>query len=364
MSARPDAAIAYTDVQWFGASFDRTGTPSIEGDPLARVMQHIEAIRYEPLRGLMRSSFLPTESEAIPVTEDESHQQEFVFLTHMAAAGAFVRVESAIYFKRLHDTNAFVRWKGLPEWRRRREWISMGSGMYRIAAGHPDPQDRPLVLAQILDRLAVVRPGRGFFYSTPQTSPEIGRFVRDFVAYCQPGPDDLGSPDTRPHGLQRPVQREVLAALEVERTKAGRRHELAIDLIRNGGFELDAAAVVDGGLLGYGWSALEPWGIWTDSGAATLVIPAAPQSDWQAVLSGRLIKSGQPFTVGYQVGDSAPTEVGFSSDEARITVESNREGNVIRLHLPDAKTPSEMGLSNDERLLGFGLVGLSVRLGS
>ena len=39
--ARSDAAIAYTDVQWFGARFDRNGSPSIEGDPLSRVMQHI-----------------------------------------------------------------------------------------------------------------------------------------------------------------------------------------------------------------------------------------------------------------------------------------------------------------------------------
>ena len=167
LMARPDASIAHTDVQWFGASFDRTSTPSIEGDPLSRIMQHIEAIRYEPLRGLMRGSMLPR-NEAIPVTADESCQEEFVFLTNMAAAGAFVRTDQAMYFKRLHAGNVFKRWFGFPEWRRRRGWLSMGSGMYHVARQNAPVPDWPTVLAQVADRLAVFRIGRGHFYLPPQ----------------------------------------------------------------------------------------------------------------------------------------------------------------------------------------------------
>jgi hypothetical protein len=282
----------------------------------------------------------------------------------MAAAGAFVRVDSAMYFKRLHDANVFVRWKNFPDWRRRREWISMGGGMYRIAARQANTVDRPLALAQILDRLAIVRQGRGFFYLPTQTSDEIRRFVRDYVAYNQLGPADLGPTGGRPAGLQRPVHEDVLAALETERARGTLRGELATELERNGSLTLNAAEVSSGGLLGFGWSELEPWGIWTDGGTATLEIPAPSQREWQAVLSGRLLSSSEPFTVGYQVGNGPLSEVRCGPDRAEITLESKGEGNLIRLHLPDAKSPSELGLSDDDRLLGFGLVGLWVQLES
>jgi hypothetical protein len=134
-------------------------------------MQHIEAIRYEPLRGLMRASLLSSGEDAIPVTEDESCQEEFVFLARMAAAGAFIRVDAAMYFKRLHGTNAFVRWRDFPDWRRRRGWISAGVGMYKVAAELTPEELRSKLLGLVLDRMAIDRPGRGFFYLPHRRQP-------------------------------------------------------------------------------------------------------------------------------------------------------------------------------------------------
>ena len=233
LMARPDASIAHTDVQWFGASFDRTSTPSIEGDPLSRIMQHIEAIRYEPLRGLMRVSMLPR-NEAIPVTADESCQEEFVFLTNMAAAGAFVRTDQAMYFKRLHAGNVFKRWFGFPEWRRRRGWLSMGSGMYHVARQNAPVPDWPTVLAQLADRLAVFRLGRGHFYLPSQHREGMARMVRDFVGFAGLSEDDLGPVGSRPRPLQRPVHEDVLRALDDERAKLANRAALATTIARRG----------------------------------------------------------------------------------------------------------------------------------
>ena len=283
--ARPDASIAHTDVQWFGASFDRTSTPSIEGEPLSRVMQHIEAIRYEPLRGLIRSSMLPG-GDAIPVTEDESCQEEFVFLTQMAAAGAFVRTDQAMYFKRLHAGNVFKKWFGFPEWRRRRGWLSMGSGMYHLARQHARVSDWPSVLAQVADRLAVVRIGRGHFYAPPQHRQGIARMVRDFVGFAGLSGDDLGPVGSRPEALQRPVHEDVLRALDDERARLARRSELATTIDDAGTWTTEIAEDGFASLLGYGWSDIEPWGVWTDGEEARLRIPAPPGRKWRATLVG------------------------------------------------------------------------------
>ncbi len=302
--ARPDASIAHTDVQWFGASFDRTSTPSIEGDPLSRVMQHIEAIRYEPLRGLMRSSMLPQGGEAIPITEDESCQEEFVFLTHMAAAGAFVRTDKAMYFKRLHSSNVFKKWFDFPDWRRRRGWLSMGAGMYRVARQFAPESEWPTFLAQLADRLAVFRIGRGHFYLPPQHREGIGRFVHDFVGFARLTGAELGPMGSRPGPLQRPVNEEVLAALDTERAKLATKANLTETLDTTRTWTADAADPAFTALLGYGWSDVENWGVWTDGEEAHLSIPAPHGRKWRATLVGDVYGPSGKVRVGVGPGNT------------------------------------------------------------
>ncbi len=358
--ARPDASIAHTDVQWFGASFDRTSTPSIEGEPLSRVMQHIEAIRYEPLRGLIRSSMLPG-GDAIPVTEDESCQEEFVFLTQMAAAGAFVRTDQAMYFKRLHAGNVFKKWFGFPEWRRRRGWLSMGSGMYHVARQHAPVSDWPTVLAQVADRLAVVRIGRGHFYAPPQHRQGIARMVRDFVGFAGLNGDDLGPVGSRPEALQRPVHEDVLRALDDERARLAHRSELATTIDDAGTWTTEIAEDGFASLLGYGWSDIEPWGVWTDGEEARLRIPAPPGRKWRATLVGEGYGRSAEIRIGAGPGSMPVKYVKAAASPLTLVVESDGSHNEVKLHLPDARSPVDDGLS-DTRLLGFGLHSLTVDL--
>ncbi len=360
--ARPDAAIAYTDVQWFGARFDRNRTPSIEGDPLSRVMQHIEAIGYGPLRGLMRSSMLPSSSEAIPVTEDESCQEEFVFLTHMAAAGAFVRVETAMYFKRLHTSNVFVRWTHFPNWRRRRGWISMGVGMYHTARALAAPELRPRILSQIIDRLVIERHGRAHFYLPTQSTLEIHLFVRDFVAFGEIAATDLALAGAA-EALERPIHLAVLGALAQEEARAQTRADLQLRLEQGDSLTVAINEEEGEAFLGFGWSATESWGVWSDGGRATLRIPAPPGRSWRAYLLGQVYGTTDavPFSFGTPNGPLLRVEAQPNQDVS-IVVESDGEDDVVRLELPWARSPKEDGASEDERALGFGLMRLTVEL--
>jgi glycosyltransferase involved in cell wall biosynthesis len=52
--ARPDAAAVYTDCQWMGGRTDIEIAPSIEGDTLDRLRQHIEQKHPVAVRGLIR----------------------------------------------------------------------------------------------------------------------------------------------------------------------------------------------------------------------------------------------------------------------------------------------------------------------
>jgi glycosyltransferase involved in cell wall biosynthesis len=352
--AQPKAAIAYTDVQWFGASFDRTSLPNIEGDPLQRVLQHIEAIRYEPLRGLMRASTLPTHPDAIPVTDDESCQEEFVFLTEMAAAGSFVRTDQAMYFKRLHRNNVFVRWQGWPGWRRRRGWISMGAGMYEIARSLAADADSPRLLGLIIDRLAVDRPGRAFFYLPPETPTELERFVRDFTAFAQV--DDFGHPQIG--SLERPVHSAILSGLGRVRRNALERIELAHQLATEGSVSVGPDRLET--VLGYGWSVPEPWGVWSDGEEATLWFRSLPGTPLRVTVEGRIYATSRGTSrVGYTLGDGPMQYIEALPDEPlRVVVDCPPNGageQFIRFKLPDARSPLEDAMSADARVLGIGL---------
>jgi Glycosyl transferase family 2 len=363
--ARPDASIAYTDVQWFGARFDRTNSPSIEGDdPLSRVMQHIEAIRYEPLRGLIRSSMLPQRADPIPVTADESSQEEFVFLADLAAAGPFLRVDSAMYFKRLHGENSFMRWQKLPAWRRRREWISMGAAMYRVARNLAAPELWPLVLGHVLDRLAVDRPGRAYFHVPHQSHEEIGRFVHDFVASSEIDTSDLGTEPVQPGPLDHPISKAILDAMSAERSQVDRRSDFARVLTEERTLTIDFSIESSWSLLGAGWNTPENWGVWSDAQEVSIRVPVAGTVPWRGRLTGRVFPDTRSVRIGSAVGDRPFDYVEVAArDPVKLTLESSAATpSVIRLHLPDASSPLDEGISEDGRLLGVGLERITLDL--
>ena len=173
----PEAAVAYTDVQWFGARFGRDASPSTKGDALRRVLDRIEAIDYQPLRGLIRSSAFPRRDDAIPPTDEAATHQESVFLLDIAARGEFHRVVEALYFKRAHAANTFARWDREPDDVRRSAWISMGVGMLATALSVAPRPEHARMLATVIDRLTIAWPGRGFYAPMDQSAEAVLRFT-------------------------------------------------------------------------------------------------------------------------------------------------------------------------------------------
>jgi glycosyltransferase involved in cell wall biosynthesis len=367
--AHPDAAIAFADVQWFGARFERDSAAGVHGSPAQRLMRHVEAIRYEPLRGLMRAKYLPR-PRAIPVTGDQSCQEEFVFLAAMAARGDFRRVAETMYFKRAHPKNTFARWLGWPEYRRRRGWIDMGLGFLRVAEeALPASRWRRRVLAAVLDRLTLAGRGRGFFYQLPAETPEeVARFARDLVSRGEVEIEPAGPSATYDDETSAFFQNLHVAAdlaLAGEEAAAATRDALGGRLREQGELKLDVRAGGDGlALLGFGWSAEEEWGVWNDGDEATLWLPPAGPGPWRVTLEGhhfasRARPAGQPCAVEWRVGTGgafcAESVPAGEPTRLELGVEDLRQRMQLRLRFPDSAQLSDEGVADDPRRVGFGL---------
>lgn len=361
LQADPSAVIAHTDVQWFGSNFHRDSAGHVVGTRLERVLQRIEHIHFAPLRGLIRAEALGTLTSITTDTKREC-QREFVFLTELAAAGSFRRVENAMYFKRKHQEATHVSWSGLPAEERRAEWIAMGLGMLRVAMSLTPPELWGRLVGTVLDRLAVPRAGRGFFYEPEQHADGIERFAAEFFEAADAEPDlSHVAPlpvDVEPgNGFERPIHPWVVDALAQEST---RRRQICDMASANDG-PATHWSIAPGkpglSLLRSGWSWPEPWGVWTDAQLATISVPH-PEC-LRIELHGAAFAPNGPARVGWSV-DGGPIRFVHMSDGTTQTLVIDRPADVqswrsLQLHLLDAVSPAVVGGSTDERVLGFGL---------
>ena len=169
-AARPDAAIVYADCQWHGGRDDLESAPSIEGDVLSRMRQHIEQKQPVAVRGLMRRGAV---EQAGPIRGDEFRglSEVFVWLAKLLRWGPFVRVPQPLYHRLDHSENYHKQWFDWPDDRKRGSWTTLYTGL--MEATMPvcrTPEERFFFHQLILDRVAVVRPGQSYHYlaDTPQ----------------------------------------------------------------------------------------------------------------------------------------------------------------------------------------------------
>lgn len=332
------AAVAYTDVQWFGAQTARDALPSIGGPPLARVLEQAEGTSFVPLRGLIRAAMLPP-APAISSSRDRSALQEFLFLARLAAAGGFVRVPDALYYKRAHPDAASNRMNTQPPHLLRRETASYGAGLLDLARGLAPPGSDGTLLALVLDRLAVHRPGRRFLLEPGGTIAD----VRDLaLLLADEAGLDLGDEQWAvgaESGFERPIHPWVREVLAAEGARAA---------------QLRAPAPPLAAHLGWGWHDPEPWGAWTRGEHASVEL-----GSWRggAVrLEGEAFAPRGPVRIGWSLDGGHPdfSTVAPGGDvviEAEVPVGAKR----LQLHLPDAVSPVEAHLSGDPRRLSFGL---------
>lgn len=359
----PEIAIAYTDVQWIGDRDDRDTAVDIAGSALGRALQVVEALHYVPLRGLMRASMLPDRCQPIPDLGAIGQQQEFVFLTEVAAAGDFRRTDRGLYYKRASQSSASATWLNAAEGARQDGWCALGNEILSVLHRKmPEAPPGPL-LALVLDRLTVARNGRGFFYLPSQTPVGVAQFVR---AFCGRYPDRLRhvtkSPPPPPlSGFERPVHPWVTAAMDAQMLAQGR---LDADL---GAAEPSVTIGTHVGgtgalTLGQGWSAPEDGGTWTNSTIAEINLP--PHNFDRVTIHGIPFAPLGPARIGLSCA-GGPVTSRRTAEETSIEVEipsdsDGRRSRSIRVHVPDAVSPQASGVSADPRVLGFSLLDLSL----
>ena len=120
--------------------------------------------------------------------------------------------------------------------------------------------------------------------------------------------------------------------------------------------------------LGAGWSALEPWGVWSIGSRSHLVFPyrTPPRGPLRIQLCGRVFNPPRDVTIHVQAGSRVLTEYAVRLDRPDALVELppihvDAPGAVrLTLEISGAGSPAELGAGADVRPLGFGLERLTI----
>jgi hypothetical protein len=176
--ARPDAAAVYADCQWIGGRSDIEFAPSIEGNTLDRLRQHIAQKFPVAVRGLIRRKAV---QQAGPIRGDEFRglSEVFVWLAKVLRWGSFIRVPEPLYYRRDHAGNYHKQWFDWPPARKRGSWTTLFTGL--LEATMPvcrTPEERLFFQQFILDRITVLRPGQSYHYE-PDSPHSSGALIAE-----------------------------------------------------------------------------------------------------------------------------------------------------------------------------------------
>jgi hypothetical protein len=114
-------------------------------------------------------------------------------------------------------------------------------------------------------------------------------------------------------------------------------------------------------ILGNGWSNPESWGVWSDSKKAELYIPCKSSKQ----LIDRFTMTVNSFgaqKVKIRIDGKHANDVyleGGNNESIVVSIPKNECKNdryLVSLEIPNAKSPKELGMSGDPRLLGVGLI--------
>jgi glycosyltransferase involved in cell wall biosynthesis len=214
--ARPDAAAVYSDCQWMGGRSDLEFAPTIEGDVLSRLRQHIEQLHPVAVRGLIRRPAVEQAGFVRP-NEFRALSEVFVWLAKVLRWGSFVRVPEPLYYRLDHPSNYHKQWLDWPDERKRASWTTMFTGMLEATMPACTTAEERLFFQQfILDRIVVTRPGEPRLYSVDSPHSAGALIGECLERLAQEGNMALLGTDELPHILQTASR---LQALRTENTE-------------------------------------------------------------------------------------------------------------------------------------------------
>lgn len=123
------------------------------------------------------------------------------------------------------------------------------------------------------------------------------------------------------------------------------------------------------GVLGDGWGSLEPWGVWSDAPRATLGVPCRRDdprfpSSLDIAFRGFVAPGHEHVDLRFAVGDRMVANRRYAVGDASeaivalpVTATDCRDGRLaVTIGIADPASPATLGLSNDQRSLGIGLM--------
>ena len=133
----PNAAAVYCDCQYSGGRYDIESAPSIEGESLHRMVQHM-ASSGAPLRGLIRRTAI---RQAGLVRSDELRgtASVFVWLAKLLRWGNFRRVAKSLYYRLDHLRSITSASRSVPDDRKRAVCVAGRAGLENRRANHASP---------------------------------------------------------------------------------------------------------------------------------------------------------------------------------------------------------------------------------
>ena len=228
----PNAAAVYTDCQWSGGRADIEVAPSIEGNTLDRLRQHIEQKHPVAVRGLIRREAIE-QAGYIRADEFRGLSEIFVWLAKVLRWGSFIRVPQPLYYRLDHSANFHKEWFHWPEERARASWTTLFTGL--LEATMPvctTPQERLFFQQFILDRIAVVRPGQTYHYLPASPHASGALMVECLERLAREGNMHLLSADEFPAILQTSAHVRRLQAANAQLSAANAARDAEVDRLR------------------------------------------------------------------------------------------------------------------------------------
>jgi glycosyltransferase involved in cell wall biosynthesis len=169
----PNAAAVYCDCQHSGGRYDIERVPSIEGEPLHRIVRYL-ASSGAPLRGLIRRAAI---RQAGLVRSDELRgtASVFVWLAKLLRWGNFRRVARPLYYRLDHLRSITSSLRSVPDDRKRAALTTLFTGLLEAAVPLcRTPEERRFIQRFILDRIVL-----SYLYWWPSNQPPAEKIIAD-----------------------------------------------------------------------------------------------------------------------------------------------------------------------------------------
>ncbi len=347
----PDTSVAYTDVQFFGDDSRREHLNSIdEGTARDRVLSYMDEQHWIPLRGLIRSKYLLKIPSFAKLCSDSPFENGF--LSYLAGCAPLRRCQNAIYFKRSHANQWSSSFGKRSLEKRRRDWIVRASVILDAIDSFSSTSLAVKNTDLIVNRFANPPNGRFADYRYEGFNPSK-QFCRDALAI------DYDRWSLRLASWDR-LSRANSHTDAVYASHLAHEKTIGKDIV----WSMNQSAGTPGeSFLGFGWSFLEPWGVWSDVYYPTMLLPKVDRHCWLQLHVVHYGLSGQSAKViWYTDNRREGVQEITCSNPVTIRIPIDPTQRKLYLYLPDAVSPKQLGSSSDFRILGLGIMQISVTL--